>query len=195
MSHGVKGQGQTAELSYYSYSRVMCMCHTVWCNNHVYIIEAGEIKEMPKSFLITNKRYVAGSSSSNSSTSCLSPTSPRERGSTIDNADEDQHLTSTTGSGSGVDDGTGKQSSSATAPVRILPLWPPMKFMIKHINCTCSLYRHNTSNLSYRPITCSKSPKLTYNLMKTLQLLGTSFPKAPDEHTLSPTPGSVAAIV
>ena len=40
--------------------------------------------------------------------------------------------------------------------VRILPpMAPPIKFMIKHINCTCSLYLHNTSIFCY--ISCCDS--------------------------------------
>jgi len=72
--------------------------------------------------------------------------------------------------------------------------WPlvTMKFMIKHINRTCSLYLHNTLNFCYISISCSKSPKLTYNLMKTLQLLGSPDPR---QTPLSPNTGSVAALV
>ena len=73
-------------------------------NSGVYIIQVGEITEMPKSFLITNKRYVTGSSSSSSSSSSrLSATSPHHRDTTTYN--EEEHMTSTTCTG--IDEETG----------------------------------------------------------------------------------------
>jgi len=60
---------------------------------------------MPKSFLITNKRYVTGSGDGSSSSSrWSSATSRRRRGTTAD--DEEQHVTSLTCDD--VDDETGE---------------------------------------------------------------------------------------
>ena len=84
----------------------------------------------------------------------------------------------------GVPRGSGGSTASSENSA---PCNPPMKFMVKHNNCTC-IYTTPQTYVIYQAL---KSPKLTLKLMKTLQLLG------PDLLTnfLSPNPGSVAAIV
>jgi len=66
--------------------------------------------------------------------------------------------------------GTGATVPQPRPPVRILPPWLPTKFMIKHINYTYLLYLIVTPQI-YVIHHAQKSSKLTYNLMKTLQLL------------------------